>query len=133
MGLRDFTRRIEQLLEKPEAQARKGIQSVLDGLISALEEHRRIEDLSIGCPPPLGRQKVADLLGLLILQHDSLLSLGKDARLFLEHPGDYPFESLSASLRMLVRDINEHLQAEEARLRPYLRRNHPGKAPKPLR
>ncbi len=124
--LEDFAQRIGDCLEKPEARARKCLRGILDRLIPAIEEHRRIEDMSIGCPPPLGPQKVGDLLGLLTLQHDSLLSLSKDARLFLEHPEDYPFETLRASLRILIQDMNDHFQAEEARLRPYFKRT-PGR------
>lgn len=125
--LQDFADRIVDCLAKPEPQARKELRTLLARLILAVEEHRRIEELSIGCPPPLGPQKVADLLGLLALQHDSLLSLCKDIRLFLQHPGEYPFHGLASSSRLLARDIRDHLQAEEARLRPFFKRVGPGR------
>lgn len=98
--------------------ARKSIAVLLPALLRHEETERILEAGSLGVRDP----REAEIRRAIGLQHDALVAICRDLRIFLDRPEEYPPERTRTLGRLLADNLREHLRYEEKRLWPRLRR-----------
>lgn len=126
---RRMIRELEGGLGRAEEQLRPVLIKKVKFLLPALHRHEQIEHTVFaglfGAPQPRDRE----ILRAVGLQHDALEGLCKDMALMLKHEEEYSFEHLRTLAGLLARNLAEHLDMEEKRLWPRMRRKSPAEGP----
>lgn len=112
-------KRLETSIAGDEATARREMRNALLILLSALDEHERVEDAVFGDPCFASREDAARIIDQVALQHRKIRNLRAELREAITASDTVPIQRLELMERRIADSLRAQFETEEARLWPH--------------